>query len=347
MRSPARSVPAVLLTAAVLLLAGCVGTASIPDDLAVEATNAFAVPSDWAYDGRAVRSVDGSISIDVVDSANTGEVVAEIRDGNTTYEVTFTGFRQAPGSDFQDGGIVHGIFEHGDSGHGDTYLPRSYALSAAWGVGAVTKDGEPLLDPLTGDGNLSLHYMVFQGGVRDDGDHAIYSADRSGFYTPSEPGDADVDFDDREVHLLVKSAVARPSPFEETFEATVDETGYMAEHPIPVANGQGAIDVRIQLEGPEQSLYPGQLTFQLRGPDGQELATRTLGGPDQAGTATMHVSDLPGAGNHTLVVTGDAVRTSYTAETRVIYPSPLFLHWFFEDVTLVNVEGEIPVPTVG
>lgn len=349
MRLAARTLPTVLLVVAAVTLSGCIGAVSIPDNLQAEASNAYAVPADWAYDGRGVRSVDGSISIDVVDSANRGTVVAEITDAGTTYEIEFDRFRQAPGSAFQDGGIVHGIFEHGDSGNGDANIPRSYAVSAGWGLGTVTRDGEPMQDPLTGDGNLSVHYMVFQGGVRDDADRAIYQEGRTGFYTPSEPGNAEVDPADREVHLLVKSTAQQPPQFEGTFEGSVAGADHSNAFDIPVQANQSVINLQVRLESAVQGVYPARLTFQLLGPNEEQVATRQMGltlngTPQMAGTATIDVQDPPGAGNYTLRVTGLGVNTAYTVDARVIYPTPLFLHYYFEDVQLLNVEGDIEVP---
>jgi hypothetical protein len=52
------------------------------------------------------------------------------------------------------------IFEHGDSGCGDTNWPKSLLYVAGWGYGHATLNGKPLYD------NYEMHFMLMQG-VRD------------------------------------------------------------------------------------------------------------------------------------------------------------------------------------
>ena len=60
----------------------------------------------------------------------------------------------------QDGGIAAFIFEHGDSGCGDSNWPKSLLYVAGWGTGSATLNGEPLHE------DYQIHFMVTQG-MRD------------------------------------------------------------------------------------------------------------------------------------------------------------------------------------
>ncbi len=60
----------------------------------------------------------------------------------------------------QDGGIAAYLFEHGDSGCGDSNWPKSLLYVAGWGTGSATLDGDPLYD------DYEIHFMVTQG-MRD------------------------------------------------------------------------------------------------------------------------------------------------------------------------------------
>ena len=60
----------------------------------------------------------------------------------------------------QDGGIAAYLYEHGDSGCGDTNWPKTFGYLAGWGYGKATLDGAPLYE------DYEMHFMVTQG-IRD------------------------------------------------------------------------------------------------------------------------------------------------------------------------------------
>jgi len=60
----------------------------------------------------------------------------------------------------QDGGIAAFIYEHGDSGCGDTNWPKTFLYVAGWGFGNATLNGQPLYN------NYEMHFMLTQG-IRD------------------------------------------------------------------------------------------------------------------------------------------------------------------------------------
>ena len=60
----------------------------------------------------------------------------------------------------QDGGVAAYIYEHGDSGCGDTNWPKTFIYIAGWGYGHATLNGEKLYE------DYQMHFMVTQG-MRD------------------------------------------------------------------------------------------------------------------------------------------------------------------------------------
>lgn len=338
-----RSTGAALAIVVLAALAGCLGGPDeIPDHLQVRGTDGYQVPADWAYDGQGVASVDGRIEIDVRNGANEGTVVVEVTADGTDYRFEMSEF--AGNASHQDGGIAHGFMEHGDTGHGHDLIPASYAISAGWGIGTATADGEPFHEAQTGARRLSMHHMFFQGGIRDDGDRAIYKSDRSGFYTPSQPADADVDPDDREIHFRVKALHDEINDLSETFSDTVDDAEYEESYPFPVRSNRSLVHVEIGAESLQEGVVSGNLTFELVAANGTVADSATIGGTDQVQQATLR-DRTPSVGNYTLEVSGSATRLSYEADTTVAYPDPTFMHFYFETVELLNVdELELETP---
>ncbi len=109
-------------------------------------------------DATNLREVDGTIEIDVDEIANRGtfEAVLDLPEGR--YRVEMERFEEF--SPCQDGGIAAWLFEHGDSGCGDSNWPKSILFVAGWGWGSATLDGEPLHE------DYQIHFMVTQG-MRD------------------------------------------------------------------------------------------------------------------------------------------------------------------------------------
>ncbi len=74
------------------------------------------------------------------------------------FELTLDKFKEGPPC--QDGGVASMIFEHGDSGCGNTIWPKTILYIAGWGTGNATLDGKPLYK------EYQAHFMVTQG-IRD------------------------------------------------------------------------------------------------------------------------------------------------------------------------------------
>ena len=106
-------------------------------------------------DGSGVHPVGGTVEIDVNEIDNSGRFVArlEVPEGELSIEMDrFNEF-----SPCQDGGIVAFIFEHGDSGCGDTNWPKTLLYVAGWGFGHATLNGTTLHE------EYQIHFMVTQG----------------------------------------------------------------------------------------------------------------------------------------------------------------------------------------
>lgn len=118
-------------------------------------------PSPWDHMGDAgdnVRAVGGTIDFDVDERANTGTFRAMLELPEGDYAVELQRFQEF--SPCQDGGIAAWLFEHGDSGCGDTNWPKSLLYVAGWGWGNATLNGDTLYR------DYQIHFMVTQG-MRD------------------------------------------------------------------------------------------------------------------------------------------------------------------------------------
>jgi hypothetical protein len=117
--------------------------------------------SGWNHmgnDAAGARAVSGTIEIDVDEKANTGTFIARLKvpEGNLVIETT----RFHEFSPCQNGGVAAYLYEHGDSGCGDTNWPKTFIWIAGWGFGNATLDGKPLYQ------DFQTHFMVTQG-IRD------------------------------------------------------------------------------------------------------------------------------------------------------------------------------------
>ena len=108
--------------------------------------------------GSTATPVTGSIELDVNEIENSGEFVARLKIPEGDLVVSMDRFHEF--SPCQDGGVAAYIYEHGDSGCGDTNWPKTFIFVAGWGYGHATLDGEPLYD------DYEIHFMVTQG-MRD------------------------------------------------------------------------------------------------------------------------------------------------------------------------------------
>ncbi len=115
-------------------------------------------PPGWNHignDASNVQAVQGSVEIDVNEIENTGTFVArlELPEGDLVLEVE----RWHEFSPCQDGGIAAYIYEHGDSGCGDTNWPKTFIYLAGWGYGRAELNGSPRYQ------EYQMHFMVTQG----------------------------------------------------------------------------------------------------------------------------------------------------------------------------------------
>jgi len=118
-------------------------------------------PPGWDHIDNAaktVRPVAGSVEIDVDEIENTGSFVARLQVPEGDLVLELDRFHQF--SPCQDGGVAAFLFEHGDSGCGDTNWPKSLLYLAGWGYGHATLNGKPLYQ------DYEMHFMVTQG-MRD------------------------------------------------------------------------------------------------------------------------------------------------------------------------------------
>lgn len=109
-------------------------------------------------DGRNVHSVSGTAEVDVNEIQNSGTFVAHLQTSAGALVIQMDRFHEF--SPCQDGGIAAYIFEHGDSGCGDTNWPKTFIYVAGWGYGSATLNGQPLYQ------DYEIHFMVTQG-MRD------------------------------------------------------------------------------------------------------------------------------------------------------------------------------------
>jgi hypothetical protein len=109
-------------------------------------------------DGTNVQPIPGSIELDVNEIENTGTFVARLQVPEGELVIEMERFHEF--SPCQDGGLAAYIFEHGDSGCGDTNWPKTFLYVAGWGYGSATLNGGPRYE------DYEIHFMVTQG-IRD------------------------------------------------------------------------------------------------------------------------------------------------------------------------------------
>lgn len=109
-------------------------------------------------DGTSAQAVGGTVEIDVDERANTGTFVATLQLPEGELVIESTRFHEF--SPCQDGGVAAYLYEHGDSGCGDTNWPKTFIWLAGWGYGTATLGGETRYE------DYQFHFMVTQG-MRD------------------------------------------------------------------------------------------------------------------------------------------------------------------------------------
>lgn len=109
-------------------------------------------------DAAHVRPVQGRVDVDVDEIKNAGAFTARLKTPEGDLELAIDRFHEF--SPCQNGGIAAFIYEHGDSGCGDTNWPKTFIYVAGWGYGHATLNGQPLFR------DYEMHFMVTQG-IRD------------------------------------------------------------------------------------------------------------------------------------------------------------------------------------
>ncbi len=109
-------------------------------------------------EAKRVHPVEGTVEIDVNEISNSGTFVARLKIPEGELVIEMDRFHEF--NPCQDGGIASFIFEHGDSGCGDSNWPKSLLYLAGWGFGHATLDGEQL------HSEYQMHFMLTQG-MRD------------------------------------------------------------------------------------------------------------------------------------------------------------------------------------
>lgn len=158
---------------------------------------------NFVYNGEAVVPVGGEATVDVNAEKNTGtmEVVfngtISPEKGKTyTGEIKLLYTEFSEGSDFWEGGIADYVYLHGDTGQEAPVMPKVETYLASWGPVDVFVDNEQIYDDLVG-------HMMLTEGSRDRETYAIYNGDKSGFYSPKNPGDSSIAHpEQRELHFV-------------------------------------------------------------------------------------------------------------------------------------------------
>lgn len=320
-----------LLLLMVALVAGCIraeqatlfhATASQPKVLA-----------GYDYGAVTVQPGQGGFEVSTDAAADTGTATATFTFAGRQFQAAFTRFAEAPGRAFQEGGVRADFQEHGATGNGDALLPEIHALSAGWGHGTLTVDGQALADPATGAAEFNLHYMVTDTAPRDPGTMLVTRADGTSPYDPATPGDARTLPGTLQVLLNIQSAGgAAPTDTTAMLEGTVAEPQHSNSMPFDV-NATGArILVNISVSNPTPLPSVGELSFVLGDPSGAELGRFDYSVQE---AQPMGVIDVPAAnatGTYTLSVSGAGLGVDYRAGILVDYPEPVFLHVVYTDV---------------
>ena len=144
--------------------------------------------SPWDHmgdDASNLRPVHGQVLIDVNEISNSGSFRAELQLPEGAYVIELERFHQF--SPCQDGGIAAYLFEHGNSGCGDSNWPKSILYVAGWGYGRATLNGETLYE------DYEIHFMVTQG-MRDRETLEVMLAPSSGEAGAVNPAAQQLDF---------------------------------------------------------------------------------------------------------------------------------------------------------
>lgn len=296
--------------------------------------------SGFAYNGRGVVPFDGPVYIAVNDDANTGRVTAKGKLGPTPFEVVFEQFVQS--KPFHDGGIASNLIEHGDSGVGDTTIPRVDLEMAGWGKATINYGGKPYPDPITGNLTWTAHFMVIRNGVRDNATGAIYrNENKTQVYDPTQPAAGDSSPGDYEIHLVLRNGTTgRSATSSKTgnFGSTsnLPEPNVMEERTLFTVDQLGSRAI-ITLQVADTATRGSNLTFTLRAPSGVVVLEKTLGdasvAPGTSDSQSEHELTMQELGDYVLTITGRLnPGGQYNVQHVLDPPQAIVLNLWWEEV---------------
>lgn len=327
------------------LIAVTLFSAAVAGCLEPERTSAYqaygskgSYTSGFAYNGRGIVPFDGPVYIAVNDAANTGRAVANGKIGPTTFDVVFEQFVES--KPFHDGGIASNLIEHGDSGVGDTSIPRVDLEMAAWGKATIHYGGKPYADPLTGDLNWTAHFMVIRNGVRDNATGAIYATEnKTEVYNPQNASEGHSAVSDYEIHLVLRNGTATGEASSTTFgeSRSSGPAPNVAEEQTLFTVPQLGSTATIELTVEDTVTRGSNITFTLRAPSGVVVLEEALGdasvAPGTGITTRANSFSVQELGDYVLTISG---RLNPGGEYRVKHslapPTAIVLNLWWEDV---------------
>lgn len=314
-------------------LAGCVGSPEegIPANLEVTAERPL-VASGWDQSGRTLVETSGQARLLADNATGSGSFSANVTLGDAVYELSADTFQSLGDQPWTANGVNQSLSLHGDTGRGTDELPRVDAVVATWGPIVLSRSGEVLPDPLTGDPELFAHVFLLEEGIRSDEDGWIRAEDGS-VYSPAQAGSGRTHADDAELHAVVTSDPEAPTFEDERIqkEGEFEPPASNASVRIPVEERTGVLNVTVSVAPPaDVDLTPAEVNATLVDPDGGTLRAATLGA-QTASSITWSLETLPTSGNYSVQMESQgSARWNVSAD--VAYPDPFVFHVTYEDV---------------
>lgn len=315
----------VLLAALALLAAGCTQPALGTFRARGEGPVAFL---GYDYAAGSAQPGEGLITLEVDPAADTGSAVATFTALGRAWRAEFTRFFES--RPFHEGGVRSGFPEHGPSGNGDALLPLIHALSAGWGAGTVSADGQPFTDPVTGNTTFSLHYMVTDTAPRDPATFRITKANGEQNYDPGTPADARVHNGTHQILLNVQSPAVPPQDGQYLYSDTVTAPNYTVTQAFEVNATTATVTLNFTVTNPTALPTAGQLSFVVSDPAGQEVGRWEYDpvstGAAGRGTGSVVLPPPVAPGAYALRIEGSGANVLYNAIVTVDYPDAVFFH---------------------
>lgn len=223
----------------------------------------------------------------------------------------------------------------GREDHGGEQYPRVQAEMAMYGDATIEVDGQPYIDPVTGDAEFKTSYVVTPTGYRHEG---VAFADDGGMYSLGEPA---LLREEWEIQMRIEGAegttetsfqVTQPSdqliPGRFTLNANYEDT---YTFPNQHFDGEGLLDVSFTSEALEGL---NELTFRVRAPNGDVVANTTVTaalGNDGQDSKTFPLDQF---GNYMVDVSGSVALSQYDFTFTQSSNAPFDLWMWWENVTV-------------